>query len=77
MEEHQCGVNEYNKRRGKICTHVLVKCASCGTNHPANSSQCTLRHKAKMDARKEKNPRKTLEKGKAGTEEVGKEEDGD
>ena len=62
MEEHQCRVNGCNNGRGKTCVHVLVKCANCGGNHPANSNRCALRHKAETDARKEKNLKKTLER---------------
>ena len=48
-----------------MCTHVLALCANCGGNRPANSTRCTLRHKAEVNARKEKTAKKTLEKGKA------------
>ena len=36
--DHQCGVTGCNKGRGKICAHVVVKCANCGGGHPANSN---------------------------------------
>ena len=65
VEDHRCGVNGCSKGIGKMCAHVLALCANCGGNHPANSTHCTLRHKAEVNARKEKTAKKTLEKDKA------------
>lgn len=64
MEEHQCGVNGCNRGSRKICAHVEVKCANCGGNHPANSNRCTSRQKAEIDARRQGNLKKTIEKEK-------------
>ena len=60
VEEHSCRVEGYKKGRGKICIHVVVKCVNCGGNHTTNSPRCTSRHKADIEARKEK---KIREKG--------------
>ena len=61
IEDHRYGVTGCNKGAGKVCIHITVQCANCGGGHSANSSRCTLRHKAEVDARR----RKTLDKGKA------------
>ena len=60
VEDHQCGVVGCHKKPGKICVHVKVQCANCAGSHPADSNRCTQRHRAEMDARKNK----TLSKGK-------------
>lgn len=65
VDEHRCGVTGCNKGRGRICVHVTVKCANCGGNHTADSPRCTSRHKADIEARKEKKTR-----GKGGKEKV-------
>lgn len=44
-------------------------------NYLANLSQCTLRHKTKIDIYKETNFRKTLKKGKVKIKEIDKEKD--
>ena len=54
VEDHQCGVTGCNKGKGKICVHVTPKCANCKGAHAANSPRCTSRHKAEINARKEK-----------------------
>lgn len=64
VEYHQCGVNGCSKGIGRMCAHVLALCANCGGNHPANSTRCILRHKAEVNARKEKSEKRTLEKSK-------------
>lgn len=64
MSKHRCGVLGCSKEIGKICVHVEVKCANCNGNHPANSPRCTLRHKAEKAAKKGKEVRKEVEKGK-------------
>ena len=50
------------KGSGKVCAHVIVKCANCGGGHMANSSRCTSRHKAGVKANKEKKLKKHSEK---------------
>lgn len=52
--EHQCGVNGCNKGKGKLCIHVVARCANCQGSHPANSGRCTIRQKAQIEARKNK-----------------------
>ncbi len=44
--EHQCGVNGCNKRKGKLCVHIITQCANCQGNHQASSARCPLRLKA-------------------------------
>ena len=61
LEDHLCGVIGCHKGKGKMCIHVKVQCANCGGGHSANSNRCTKRHKAEVDARKNK----LLSKGKA------------
>lgn len=72
MDEHQCGVNGCNKGSRKICAHVVVKCANYGSNHLANSNQCTSRHKVEIDAQKQKSLKKTIENGKVRAEPIDK-----
>ena len=36
--EHQCGVNGCRKGKGKLCVHVVARCANCQGNHQANSA---------------------------------------
>ena len=72
MDKHQCEVNGYNKGLRKICAHVVVKCANCGGNHPANFNRCTSSQKAKIDARKQKSLRKTSKNENAGTKPISK-----
>lgn len=52
VSDHQCGVNGCNKGRGKICMHVVARCANCNGNHQANSFRCQARQKAEGHARK-------------------------
>lgn len=47
-----------------MCAYVLALCANCEENHLANLKYCTLRHKAEVNARREKTAKKTLEKDK-------------
>lgn len=54
VEDHQCGVSGCKKGKGKICVHVTPKCANCTGAHVANSPRCISRHKAEINARKEK-----------------------
>ncbi len=54
MEDHQCRIARCQKGKGKICIHVTPKCVNCIGAHTANSPRCTLRHKAEINARKEK-----------------------
>lgn len=53
VENHRCGVVGCTKGVGKVCVHVMLKCANCGENHAANSPRCSSRHKADIKARKE------------------------
>lgn len=43
---------------------MVVKCANCGGNHPANLNRCTSGQKAEIDARKQKGLKRQLKKGK-------------
>ena len=54
VSEHQYGVNGCSKKRGKLCVHVVARCANYQGNHQANSPQCPSRPKAEMQARKNK-----------------------
>ena len=51
---HQCGVSGCSKGIGKLCVHVVARCANCNGNHQANSARCPSRHKAETQARKKK-----------------------
>ena len=73
VEEHSCGVAGCNKGKGKICVHVDVKCANCGGNHTANSPRYTSRHKADIEAKKEKKRREKGGKEKTRAEKSEKE----
>lgn len=53
-KNHKCGVTGCTSRRGKICTHILPKCANCGGNHQAITFKCPARQKAQAYAWKEK-----------------------
>ena len=54
IKDHQCGVAGCQKVKAKICIHVTPKCANCIGAHAANFQHCTLRHKAEINAKKEK-----------------------
>lgn len=54
VSEHQCGVSGCSKGIGKLCVHVVARCANCNGNHQANSARCPSRHKAEIEARKKK-----------------------
>ena len=45
-ENHQCGVMGCTVKKGKICIHVVPKCANCGGNHQATAFRCPARQKA-------------------------------
>lgn len=61
---HQCGVDGCSKKPGKLCTHVVARCANCMGNHQANFARCPARQKAELQARKGKTRKdpKILEK---------------
>ena len=61
---HQCGVDGCSKKPGKLCTHVVARCANCMGNHQANFAHCPARQKAELQARKGKTRKdpKILEK---------------
>lgn len=46
IEEHQYGVVGYRKGNMKICIHIIVIYANCGSNHISNSTCYISRHKA-------------------------------
>ena len=54
VNEHQCGVTGCGKGRGKLCIHVVARCANCNGNHQENSAQCPSRYKAKIQAHKKR-----------------------
>ncbi len=45
-ENHKCGVTGCITKKGKICIHVVPKCANCGGNHQATAFRCPARQKA-------------------------------
>ena len=45
-ENHKCGVTGCTVKKGKICIHVVPKCANCGGNHQATAFRCPARQKA-------------------------------
>lgn len=54
VNKHQCGVIGCNKGKGKLCIHVVARCANCNGNHQANSARCPSRQKAEIQAQKKK-----------------------
>lgn len=38
IEDHRCDITGYNKERGKICAHVIVKYINYGSSHLGNSN---------------------------------------
>lgn len=62
IEEYQCGVVGCRKRNGRICTHITVVCANCDRNHTTNSLQYASRHRANVEALKEKKLRQSNKK---------------
>lgn len=77
VDDHHCGVIGCKKGKGKICVHVTPKCANCMGAHVANSPRCISRHKAEINARKEKKAKEMQkEKEPAGNtgNEMGEEE---
>lgn len=74
IEEHRCGVVGCRKGNGKICVYITALCANCGSQHTANFLRCALRHKANVEARKEKKLRQNNKKEQEKTRnEVGEE----
>lgn len=53
-ENHKCGVTGCTAKKGKICVHVVPKCANCGGNHQATAFRCPARRKAQSEAWKGK-----------------------
>ena len=53
-ENHRCGVTGCAAKKGKICIHVVPKCANCGGNHQATAYRCPARQKAQALAWKNK-----------------------
>lgn len=49
-ENHKCGVTDCAAKWGKICVHVVPKCANCGGNHQVTAFKCPARQKAQADA---------------------------
>ena len=49
-ENHRCGVTGCAAKAGKICIHVVPKCANCGGNHQATAFRCPARQKAQAVA---------------------------
>ena len=54
VESHKCGVTGCTAKIGKICTHVIPKCANCGRNHQATVFKCPAKLKAQTEAWKKK-----------------------
>ena len=47
-ENHQCGIMGWTSKKGKICIHVVPKCANCGSNHQAIAFRCSARQKPQV-----------------------------
>lgn len=45
-ENHKCGFTGCTVKKGKICIHVVPKCANCGGNHQATAFRCPAGQKA-------------------------------
>lgn len=52
--KHKCRVNRCNKRRGKLCIHIVAQCANYQGNHQVSSTRCVLWMKAEIKACKKK-----------------------
>lgn len=63
-ENHKCGVTGCTVGRGKICTHVVPKCANCAGNHQATALKCPARQKAQAEAWKNQAKKPQDSKGK-------------
>ena len=68
-ENHACGVTGCGVKKGKICIHVVPRCANCGGNHQATAFRCPARQKAqalawrnKAKKAQEENPGQTDER---------------
>ncbi len=53
-EDHRCGVTGCTIKMGKICTHVIPKCANYGAKHQATAFRCPAGIKAQVGAWREK-----------------------
>ncbi len=54
VESHKCGVIGCTAKMGKICTHIIPKCANCGGNHQATAFKCPAKLRAQTEAWKKK-----------------------
>lgn len=54
VESHKCEVIGCMAKIGKICTHVIPKCANCGGNHQATAFKCPAKLRAQTKAWKKK-----------------------
>lgn len=54
VESHKCGVTGCTVKMGKICTHVIPKCANCGGNRQATAFKCPAKLRAQTEAWKKK-----------------------
>ena len=57
MDKHYCGVTDYTKGRGKICTHITIKCASYESNYLANLLYYISKYKADVKICQQKKTR--------------------
>ena len=73
VEEYNCGIAGCNKKKGKICVHVVVKCTNCGRNYTAYFPQYTSKQKANIEVRKQKKRREKSGKEKTQAENSRKE----
>ena len=58
IEDYQYGVAGCQKAKEKICVHITFKCTHYMRAYAANFLCCTLRYKAEINIRKEKNAKK-------------------
>ncbi len=54
VENHKCGVIGRTAKIGKICTHIIPKCANCGGNHQATAFKCPAKLRVQTEASKRK-----------------------
>ena len=62
---HQCGIDEWSKKLGKLCMHVIAQSANCMGKHQANFAHCTAGQNVELQAQKRKTCKdfKILKKG--------------
>lgn len=58
VDKHQYGVINCVKGSGKVCAHVIIKCANSGDSQMANFLHYILRRKAGVKANKKRKLRK-------------------